>query len=331
MNLTVGLALALLLSVFAGVNDRVAASQRAVDEHVAAAKAAAGEDYKALFDRLCTPPPAPRPQPAAPTRAAAPRPPVPDRAEWHAEPVKVFDNLYFVGTREHSAWAVVTSAGIIVIDPLYAYAVEDEVVGGLKKVGLNPADIKYVLVSHGHGDHSGGAGYLQDRFNAHVILAAPDWDLLERNTRDTTKPKRDMIATDGQQLTLGDTTLTLHLTPGHTPGTISTLIPVRDGSTRHLAAIWGGTAFNFQQTRQNFEMYIASAAKFASIAAKAGVDVILSNHTAFDGSTTKLPALAARRPGAPHPYVVGADSIRRYLLVASECAKAGLARLSAAQ
>jgi metallo-beta-lactamase class B len=330
-NLAIRLALALLLFPLAGVNDRVVASQRAVDEHVAAAKAAAGEEYKALFDRLCTPPPPPRPQPAAPTRAAAPRPAVPDRTEWHAEPVKVFDNLYFVGTREHSAWAVVTSAGIIVIDPLYAYAVEDEVVGGLKKVGLNPADIKYVLVSHGHGDHSGGAGYLQDRFNAHVILAAPDWDLLERNTRDTTKPKRDMIATDGQQLTLGDTTLTLHLTPGHTPGTISTLIPVRDGSTRHLAAIWGGTAFNFQQTRQNFDMYIASAEKFAAIVAKAGVDVILSNHTAFDGSTTKLPALASRRPGAPHPYVVGADSVRRYLLVASECAKAGLARLSPAQ
>jgi metallo-beta-lactamase class B len=136
-----------------------------------------------------------------------------------------------------------------------------------------------------------------------------------------------MIATDGQTLTLGDTTLTLYLTPGHTPGTISTLIPVRDGSRKHLAAIWGGTAFNFQHTPQNFNMYIASAEKFTSIAATSGVDVILSNHTAFDGSTAKLPALAARRSGTPHPYVVGADSVRRYLLVASECAKAGLARL----
>ncbi len=186
-----------------------------------------------------------------------------------------------------------------------------------------------MLVSHGHGDHSGGAGYLQDKFKARVILAAADWDLLERNTRDTTKPKRDMIATDGQKLTLGDTTLTLYLTPGHTPGTISTLIPVRDGSKTHLAAIWGGTAFNFQHTPANFERYIASAERFAAIAAKAGVDVILSNHTAFDGSTTKLPALASRRPGGTHPYVVGPDRVRRYLLVASECAKAGIARLPA--
>jgi metallo-beta-lactamase class B len=296
----------------------------AVDAHVAAARAAAGSDYTALFE-LCTPP---RPEPTrTPAPAATPRPAIPDRAEWHAEPVKVFDNLYHVGTREHTAWAVVTAAGIVVIDPLYAYAVEDEVVGGLRKLGLNPADIKYVLVSHGHRDHSGGAGYLQDKFNARVILSAADWDLLERNTRDTSKPRRDIVATDGQKLTLGDTTLTLYLTPGHTPGTISTIIPVTDGGRPHVAALWGGTAFNFRHTRENFDTYIASAERFGKLATEAGADVILSNHTDFDGSTRKLPALATRAAGAPHPYVVGNDSVRRYLTVASECAKAGRARL----
>ncbi len=296
-----------------------------VDAHVAAAKAAARSEYTGLLNRLCTPPqPAPAATPAPPATA---RPAIPDRAEWHAEPVKVFDNLYFVGTREHTAWAVVTSAGIVVTDPLYAYAVEDEVVGGLRKLGLNPAEIKYVLVSHGHGDHSGGAGYLQDKFNARVILSAADWDLLERNTRDTSKPRRDIVASDGQKLTLGDTTLTLYLTPGHTPGTISTIIPVKDHGQPHVAALWGGTAFNFRHTKQNFDAYIASAERFSKVAAEAGADVILSNHTDFDGSTTKLQALANRAAGAPHPYVIGSDSVRRYLAVASECAKAGRARL----
>jgi len=63
------------------------------------------------------------------------------------------------------------------------------------------------VISHGHADHSGGAKYLQDRFNARVILAAADWDLLDKSTG--TRPRRDMVATDGQKLTLGDTTLTL--------------------------------------------------------------------------------------------------------------------------
>src|SRR5438093_12379084 len=124
------------------------------DAHVAAAKAAAQQDLLGLFDRVCgslTPAAqqAGRGGPAAQATLA--------RDNWHAEPVKVFDNLYFVGQTEYSAWAVTTSAGIILVDTIYDYSVEDEVVGGLRKVGLDPAKIKYAIVSHGHGDHSGGA------------------------------------------------------------------------------------------------------------------------------------------------------------------------------
>src|SRR2546429_5824821 len=67
-------------------------------------------------------------------------------------------------------------------------------------------------------------------------MSAADWELLGRNASPWPKPRRDLIATDGQRLTLVDTTLTLYLTPGHTPGTISTLIPVTDGGKSHLAA-----------------------------------------------------------------------------------------------
>src|SRR4030095_8267721 len=142
-----------------------------------------------------------------------------------------------------SVWAVTTSAGIILIDSIFDYSVDDEVVGGMKKLGLDPAMIKYVIVSHGHSDHSGGAKSLQDRFNARVLLGAEDWDLLDRSNG--TKPKRDLVATDGQKLTLGDTTVTIYKTPVHTRGTLSTLIPVKDHGTPHVAAAWGGTAFNW--------------------------------------------------------------------------------------
>jgi len=302
----------------AGVVDQPADN---VQTHIAAAKAAAGQEHKGLFDRVCT---FETEQPAA-SQSKGP----PDRSKWHAEPVKVFDNLYFVGQTEYSAWAVTTSDGIIVVDALWDYSVEDEVVNGLKKLGLDPAKIKYVLVSHGHIDHAGGAKLLQDRFGARVILSAADWDLLDRNKQSWPKPKRDMVATDGQRLTLGDTTLTLYLTPGHTPGTISTLIPVKDSGKPHLVAEWGGTAFNFTITPDKprkywFETYINSAERFRDVVAKAGADVLIANHTNFDGSKTKLPALAKRKPGDPHPYVIGNESIKRYLTVAQECAKAGL-------
>lgn len=306
-----------------------------VEGHVAAAKAAAGAEYAGIATRLCTPPapPTPTPTPAAPRPTGAPA-----RETWYAKPVKVFDNLYFVGQTEYSAWAVTTSDGIIIIDPIFDYSVEDEVVAGLKTLGLDPGNIKYVLVSHAHYDHVGGAAYLQDRFSAKVIMSEADWNLLESTRASWRKPKRELVATDGQQLTLGDTTLSLHITPGHTLGTISTLIPVRDGNARHVAAYWGGTAFNWVTNRAGyitaersdrfwFNSYISSAQRFRSLARNAGADVVLSNHTNFDGSKTKLPALATRRAGDPHPYVVGAESVSRYLTVAEECAKAGLLRV----
>lgn len=306
-----------------------------VEGHVAAAKAAAGSEYAGLVTRLCT---APAPPPAPSTTPRAPRPAgAPARETWYAKPVKVFDNLYFVGQTEYSAWAVTTSDGIIIIDPIFDYSVEDEVVGGLKTLGLDPNQIRYVLVSHAHYDHVGGASYLQDRFSAKVVMSEADWQLLEGTKSSWRKPKRDMVATDGQKLTLGDTTLTLHITPGHTLGTISSLIPVRDGASRHVAAYWGGTAFNWVTNRASyitperpdrfwFTRYIESAQRFGKLARAAGADVLVSNHTAFDGSKTKLPAMATRRAGDPHPYVVGADSVARYLTVAEECAKAGMLR-----
>mgnify|MGYP003394511122 CR=1 FL=1 len=111
-------------------------------------------------------------------------------------------------------------------------------------------------------------------------------------------------------------------------GTISTLIPVRDGTRTHMAALWGGTAFNFMGRGEDarwFREYIASAERFRRLAAEAGADIILSNHTRYDGSTVKIPALSRRRTGDPHPYVIGAESVERYLTVAEECARAGLA------
>jgi metallo-beta-lactamase class B len=303
--------------------------------HIEAARKAAGNEHTAVFDRTCnalTPPP-------ARTGGGAARSGPPPRASWHAEPVKVFDNLYFLGQTEYSSWAVTTSQGIIVIDTIFDYSVEDEVVGGMKKLGLDPAQIKYAIVSHGHGDHSGGAKYLQDKFGTRIILSAADWDLLDRtrsNPNAQPAPRRDMVATDGMKLTLGNETLTLYITPGHTLGTISTLIPVTDHGEPHLVAEWGGTAFNWvagpaqyitpeHPPKFWFETYSKSAERFRDIASKAGADVIIANHTLFDGSKTKLPALATRAPGQKNPYVIGKEGVLQYMTVADECAKAGLA------
>ena len=324
MRFCTTIAIAMALTFFRLSVPSAAQSSDTVDAHIAAARQAAGKEYIALFDTVC--------KPATTARPPAERP---NRSSWYREPVKVFDNFYFVGQAEHSAWAVTTPEGIIIVDALWDYSVEDEIAGGLKKLGFDPALIKYVIVSHGHIDHAGGAKYLQDRFGARIILAEEDWEAMSRNTQPWPKPKRDMVAVDGQKLTLGDTTLTMYKTPGHTLGTLSTVIPVKDGGKPHLAVEVGGTGFNWlrggaeYRGKPNsfwFETYSNSARRLRDIVDKAGADVLLSNHTIYDGSKVKLPALSKRKPGDPHPYVVGTESVKRYLTVADECAKAGLAR-----
>ena len=314
-----------------------AQSAETIESHVAAAQSLNAATPTPLFG-LCTAEQASRatPQPRRGGQpGAAPQPSgPPDRSRWAREPMKVFDNLYYVGEREYSTWAVTTSAGIIIIDPIFDYSVEEQVVGGLKKLKLDPAQIKYVVVSHAHRDHAGGAWYLQERFGARVLLTAPDWEMLERNKQNWPKPKHDMVVADRQQLTLGDTTLTFIHTFGHTPGTMSTLVPVKDNGKPHVAALWGGTGFNFTLTPERpaahwFDAYIESAQRFREAAQKAGADVFLSNHPSWDGSDEKMARLAKRAAGEPHPYVIGVKSVQNYLTIAEHCAKAG--RMRAAQ
>jgi metallo-beta-lactamase class B len=297
------------------------------DAHRAAAKAVAGEDFQNLYQFQCYGPGPGGPQPATGAGAGAgqraPGAPKqagpPDRSTWYAEPVKVFDNLYFFGQTEYAVWAIVTSEGIAVLDTIFDYSVEEEVAGGMKKLGLNPANIKYAVVSHAHPDHDGGARFLQDHYGTRVVMSPADWDVLDKRTIGT-KPKRDVEVTDGQKLTLGDTTLTLYITPGHTPGTISTVFRVKDHGTTHLAALWGGVGLN--RDLESVRTYIRSAQRFSEIVRQAEADIILANHTDWDRSKINLPMLAKRTTSGPNPYIVGNRRVLNFLRVAEECATA---------
>ena len=194
------------LAVVGGWNGASALGQTApemIDAHLIAARTAAGFDFTGTLARLCV---APVAVPST-LRDVAPGP-APARDTWFIEPAKVFDNLYFVGSKIHSSWALTTSEGLILIDTLYTYNSEEEIVGGLKKLGLDPATVKYVIISHAHADHVGGAKMMQDRFGSRIVMGGPDWDSIEKsvNGYPQGKPKRDIVADDRQKITLGDTT-----------------------------------------------------------------------------------------------------------------------------
>ena len=302
-----------LVAGFAVTGGRQAQQQN--DEyraHLRAAKNAARFDWTGVLARNCI---VPEVGPAIGNYSTDP-----GRDVYYAEPFRVFDNLYFLGTRFHTSWALTTNAGIILIDTLYHYATVPEIVDGLKAMKLNPADVKYVLITHGHGDHDEGARYFQEKHGARVMLGAADWDSMARRKMPGGNPTRDLVAEDGGRITLGDTTVTITLTPGHTAGTYGLIFPVTDQGKPVTVAYASGTAM--RSSADFFPPFIAAQKKMAAAAAAAGATVLLSNHTAFDGAWTKAQLAAWRPKGTPNPFVVGAEAVANYFTVLSECALA---------
>src|SRR6266581_9800349 len=303
-----------------------------VDGRVGAAKSAAGLEWPGTFLRLCIPPPPTVSDPTAATaarggaRGTPPRPPA--RETWYAEPAKVADNLYFLGTKIHSAWAIAGSEGTIVLEALFDYAAQDEIFGGMRKLGLDPRRIKYVILSHAHADHDGGAKLLQDEIpGVHLVYGAADWEAVDKSTNHAGgKPKHDTVGADGMKLSVGDASVQLVTMPGHTPGTLSFLFEVRDNGKPLRIAYVGGTAIPFNANGAYYDRYIASSKKMAKVAADYGATALMSNHTEFDNGFFKAHTAANRKAGEANPFDIGAAAVARYFAVVQDCTTAARIR-----
>ena len=235
-------------SLITGVNAQSAAAK----VHVDAARAAVApsvanpnrphETFKALFDQACIEPKLPD------TMRTNDRSAVVPRKEWFTFPVEIFDNLHFVGTKTAGVWAVSSSEGIILIDTNFHYS-SKELVLGMMNFGLDPNDIKYIIVTHAHDDRYWGAKALQDTYpKARVAMSAADWDIVARTThlRSSSPEGHGRHRWPEDHARRRDRHV--HITPGHTPGTLSMIIEpltnkksVASDDGRHVAAIWGGT------------------------------------------------------------------------------------------
>lgn len=236
-------------------------------------------------------------------------------------PAQLFDNFYYIGMDNIAAWALTTSEGIILFEAMMVANWEQTVVDGLKTLGLDPKDIKYVVIGHAHNDHWGGAAFLQKEYGAKIVMGEPDWDHILTWPQIGTPapiPQKDRGLKDGDTLTLGDTTVRFVATPGHTPGTVSSLIPLKDGDDWHLAAYWGGPSMGFLPPA-GLEQYIASTYKLEN--ADLETDVELTNHPWADGTLIKIEALKEREAGDPHPFVTGHAGVKRWLEQLRHCTR----------
>jgi metallo-beta-lactamase class B len=345
-----------VLAAGAFVTD-VHAQSSAAKVHVDAARATVApakanpnrpyETFKALFDQVCTQPKLPDAMRTNDRSAVVPR------KEWFTWPVEVFDNLHFIGTKTAGVWAVSSPDGIIVIDTNFHYS-SKELVLGLLNFGLDPNDIRYIIVTHAHDDRYWGARALQETYpKARIAMSAADWDLVARdNSPAQFKPKKDMVVTDGQKITLGDVTVTAYVTPGHTPGTLSLIIDgltnvksVASDNQRHVASIWGGTDPSigrqgvqyFPDGRTMMRTHVDSLKRFIDLGTKAGVDVVLSPTLSHANMVEKMRHWRMANPdhsaGAEdgnrlakeaHPFV-SKEAVSRYNRILLECYEAQLA------
>lgn len=263
-----------------------------------------------------------------------------DPAAQAVEPYKAFDNVYYVGICWVSAWIIKTDDGLVLIDTLYG-PFTDRLVENIRKLGFDPLDVKLVLLTHGHHDHAGGVAKLKTMMNAKFVMTRKGWNEAIANARKsdgkpnawTMPPAADIVARDGDILTLGSTRIGVFETPGHTWGTASYTVDVKDGDKIYHAITVGGLGLNAIDGPAQVEAYIKSIDRLKALVNSPSdpVSVHLTMHPFSTGLTEAKERLKTRQPGQPHPLVdqgglnAQLDSLREnaVLRLAREQARSG--------
>jgi|SRR5207249_2956979 len=222
-------------------------------------------------------------------------------------PFRIFDNLYYVGLDSVSAYILKTSGGLILIDSLYQ-EFADHIPMAMQQLNLNPKDIKYIIVTHAHTDHSGGANAIQKLSGARVGMAEGDWQMNSLGTymssggqRRIFEPiRRDLVIKEGDALSLGDTTVKFYVTPGHTPGVTSLEFPVLDQGKRYKAFLFGGIGLNTVMGVRAAQQFVDSVRRVMAVP---DVQVNITNHPEAAQILERARKLPTRKPGNPLPFL----------------------------
>ena len=216
------------------------------------------------------------------------------------EPFQVFDNLYYVGAKRVAAWLLETDQGLILFDSLYG-DLTDLVIDGIRELGFDPDDVRYIIITHAHYDHIGGARRFQEEFGSVVMMTEADWQMTEENPiyREYPKPIRHLSVSDGSTLNLGRIRLRFMVTPGHTPGVLSTRFTVYDQGYPHVAFMFGGVGLNFSGVERT-ESYINSVERLQQLP---NIEVNIPNHQGSGEVFERYEILKDRRDGDPHSFV----------------------------
>lgn len=250
---------------------------------------------------------------------------------------KILDNVYAIGNSGTAVYVVQTSAGLLMIDALAADQVETQLLPGFQKLGLDPANVKIILISHGHGDHFGGSPYMQEHFGSRVYISTADWNLMENppaGRRGAQKkgppvvlPKHDAEVREGEPIVLGDLKVLPYAIPGHTPGSMAFIFPVKDKGRVHMAGVFGGTVLTPGIVSDDaLATYLKSVRHYREEAQRAGVDVVMQNHPLMYPFPEMIDQLARGGGRGRNPLVVGKADYRKFVDVMEACTEVNIAR-----
>ena len=260
-----------------------------------------------------------------------------ERQEWNVpqKPFHMIGNLYYVGMAGVSAFLIKTDDGLILTDgglPESAPVIEKNI----QALGFRLKDVKVLLNSHAHFDHSGGLAQLKKDTGARFTASAADKPFLESghitfgpsSKIDTTPIHVDHVVKDGDSITQGGVTLTAHVTPGHTKGCTTWTMPLTDGGKTYKVMFFcsisvAGNSLIGDAAYPNIQDdYKASFARLNAMQA----DIFLAPHGVQFGLADKL---AKMKPGAPNPFIDPGE-LHRFLAKARSDYDAELARQLAA-
>jgi len=237
-------------------------------------------------------------------------------AKWTAPfpPFQLIDNIYYVGTDGIAVYVIKTTDGLILMDTLIPQSTA-MLKDNIAKLGFKVGDIKYILNTHAHFDHTGGFAEIKKDTGAQLVAGTRDKPLLETGTypgdesnADIGFPpvKVDRTVAEGDKVTLGDTTLTAHATPGHSPGCTSWEMTVKDGDqNRQVLFFCSGTVALNRLVGNPTHPGIVDDYKSTYAKVKAmKIDVLLGPHPEVYGMQAKR---AQMKDGAPNPFVQPAE------------------------
>jgi metallo-beta-lactamase class B len=234
----------------------------------------------------------------------------------------IASNLYYVGSRGLASYLITTPEGHILINSSLEASVP-LIEASITKLGFRPSDVKILLVSHAHWDHNAGSAAIKERTGAKYMVMEQDVAVTEDGGKSDffygdspgsryRPAKVDRVLHDGDEVKLGGSVLTAHLTPGHTKGCTTWTMKVEEGGKTYDVVIVGSPNVNAGFRLVDNAKYPGIAEDYShtfEVLKSLHCDIFLGAHGDYYGLERKYRRYAAEGPSV----FIDPDGYRAYV------------------